>query len=342
MILGKFHVNKNVLKFIFILGIGLLAQNAYGSTIMGIVFDNQRHPLADVDVELLDDYYRQINRSRTSASGRYEFGGLADGRYTVRVLAFRYDFNDESAGVEIITITSVPGQVGNTTMTQDFYLTPKKGSLLEKELAVVFAQEVPKEAQQAYEDGVKEIARKKPDEGLLKLREAVKLFPDYYLALHRLGKELFTKGEYGEAAQLFFKASEVNPKSATSFYYLGNSLAKLNYNKAALVALKQALVIAPTSVQVLYVMGKTEIAEGKLLDAETHLVEAKKLNKTPVPDIHWELAQLYGNGLKKYKEAADELELYLKAGKFPDEQVNKVKKIINSLREKAATQAVKN
>ena len=339
--MSELNLKKIAFEFILVCGIILFSQNIYASTIMGIVYDNQRNPLPDVDVELLDDFYRLINRARTSTSGRYEFGGLKDGRYTVRIMAFRFDYMDENASVEIATIVSVPNQIGNGFFTQDFYLKPRKGSLSDTELGIIFAQNVSKEAERAYQNGVKLISQKKPDEGIAQLREAIKIVPDYYLALHRLGKELFSKGEYGEAAQVFLKATEVNPKSATSFYYLGNCLAKLNYNKAAIVALNQSLVLAPLSYQVLYVLGKAEISESKYTDAEKHLLEAKKLSKTAIPEIHWELALIYGNNLKKFDEAANELELYLKAGKFDDEHISKVKKLISNFRERAKSKSSK-
>lgn len=320
-----------VLLFFCFVGI---TQSAAASTIMGAIYDNQRNGLVDVDVELLDDYYRQIARTRTTAGGRYEFGGLVDGRYTVKVMAFRTDFMDQSAMVEINTST-LKGSMGNQFFTQDFYLVPKKGSLAETELSVVFVQEVPKDAQKTYETAVGNLSKKKADEGIAGLREAVRIFPKYYLALNRLGRELIVKKEYGEAAQLFIRSSEVNPKSPMSFYYLGYALSELNFNKAALVALNQALTLAPASIQVLALLGNRERLEGSFEIAEKHLLQAKKLSKTDNPDIHWELAQLYGNNMKKYKEAAEELELYLKAGRFDDAQIKKVKKIISDLKEKA-------
>lgn len=341
MMLKNFKVKQSVVKFIFVLGLFLLTQNTYGSTIMGMVYDSQRNPLPEIDVELLDDLYRLVDRARTTTSGRYEFNGLRDGRFTVRIMAFRYDFMDETASVEVNTIVSVPNQIGNGFFTQDFYLRPRKGSLSDTELGVVFAQDVSKDAEKLYQSGVKLVVQKKTDEGITQLREAVKIAPNYYLALHRLGRELFAKGAYGEAAQMSLKATEVNPKSATSFYYLGNSLFKLNYNKAAIIALNQSLILAPLSYQVLYVLGKAEIAEGKFTNAEKHLLEAKKLSKVGIPEIHWELAQVYGNNLKKYKEAADELELYLKTGKYDEQQTSKVKKLIGNFREKARSQTTK-
>jgi tetratricopeptide (TPR) repeat protein len=93
---------------------------------------------------------------------------------------------------------------------------------------------------------------------------------------------------------------------------------------------------------VLYVLGKVERAEGKYQEAEKHLLQAKKVSKNPIPEIHKELAQLYGNDLKKYKEAADELELYLKASKLEDGEEKKVKKIISDLRGKANSTSTNN
>lgn len=338
MKLVRFMVKKYVFLFVFVFGILALSHNAFGSTISGIVYDNQRNPLVEVDVELQDDLYRMIGRAKTTGSGRYEFGGLRNGTYTVRVMAFRYDFLDQSMSVEIAAMSSIPNQDSNQYVTQDFYLSPRKGSLTETELGVVFAQEVPRDAQKSYDDAVKDLARKRTDEGIIGLRRAVTTFPKYYAALHRLGKELFIKSEYGEAVQVLMRASEVNPKSPTDFYYMGYSLLKLNYSKAALIPLKQALLIAPSSIQVLFALGTAEEAEGKYTDAEKHLLEAKKLSKVGVPEIHWQLAQLYGNNLKKYKEAANELELYLKAGKFDEQQTAKVKKLIIDLRKKSEAQ----
>lgn len=335
----KNNFKATIAVFICALGVILFTQNTFASNISGTVYDNQRNPLVEVDVELLDDLYRLINRTKTSGAGRYEFDGLRSGRYTVRVLPFRYDFIDSSSEVEIATVNSIPGQDASQFMIQDFYLLPKKGSLVETELSVVFAQEIPVEARKFYDGAVRDLSKSRRDEGIASLRQAITAFPDYYIALHRLGKELFIKGEYGEAVQILMKAAQVNPKSPTTFYYMGYSLLKLNYSTAALIPLSKAVELAPASVQVLYVLGTAEVVEGKYSEAEKHLLQAKKLSKVGIPEIHWELGQLYGNNLKKYKEAADELELYLKAGKFDEQHTAKIKKIIAGLRKKSDAQA---
>ncbi len=329
-------IKKVIVLFVFVLVVGFLSKNVSASTISGIVYDNQRNPLVEVDIELQDDFYRMIARTKTNGTGRYEFGGLRNGRFNVRVMPFRLDFIEQSITVEIDAINSIPNQDANQFVTQDFYLLPKKGSLTETESSVVFVQEIPNEAKRVYESALKDFSRKRSDDGVTGLRKAIEIFPTYYLALYRLGKEMYAKGEYGEALQIFIKASDVNPNSPTNYYYMGYSLVKLNYTKAALIPLKKALELAPNSFQVLFVLGTTEVSEGKYAEAEKHLLQAEKLSKADLAEIHWELAQLYGNNMKKYKEAADELELYLKAGKFDEQYSVKIKKLIEGFRKRAA------
>lgn len=318
----------------------LFATNIFAaSTISGGVYDKQRNPLTNVEVELLDDVYRQIGRTQTDGSGRYHFYGIRDGRYTIKVYAFRYDLQDQEYPVEVNT-QNIRGGEGTGYFQQDFYLVPKKGSLAETELAVIFAQEVPSTARTAYDAAVKDFASKRYSDGIEGLNRAISIFPDYYLALHRMGKELFMTKRYQEAVPFFLRASDVNAKSATTFYYLGYSLLSMgkDYNKSALIALNNAFILAPGSTQVLYALGRAERAAGKFTDAEKHLLQAKKLSKVGIPEIHKELAQLYADDLKKYKEAADELEAYLKASKLEGSPGDQTRKVINSLREKAKSQ----
>lgn len=306
------------------------------SSVQGTVYDKQRNALPDVDVELLNDNYQSLNRTKTDATGRYFFSGLSDGRFTIRVFAFRYDLADQEASIEIQTMT-VRGTEGVSTMIQDFFLVPRKGSLKESELGVVFAQDIPKAAKDSYDQALKDFSGKRETEAFQGLKKALELFPNYYNALHRFGIELFMRKQYLESAGVFVKAVEINPKSATSFYYLGFDLYNLGdkYNKAARTATKEALTIAPGSLQVLMLMGKIERRDGNFAEAETHYLLAKKLSTAKVPEIHKELAQLYANDMKRYSDAAAELELYLKASGASGDDEKKTRKLIADLKAKS-------
>ncbi|HEY0430031.1 MAG TPA: carboxypeptidase regulatory-like domain-containing protein, partial [Pyrinomonadaceae bacterium] len=326
---------KMVFRVSFLFLILLISQSAFASNISGLVYDKQRNPLPDVDVEILDDLYRQMpnGRTKTDGTGRYSFDGLSDGNYTVRVLPFRYDLVDQSQLVEIQTMT-VRGQgIGNAYINLDFYLLPKKGGLKDTELSVIFVQDIPKEAKSAYDQAAQDFSKKRDEAAFANLKKALEIFPTYYQALYRYGMELYMRKQYLDSASAFMEAVKINQKSATSFYYLGSSLfnAGEKYHKAAITSLNQAYVLAPASPQVLYMLGKVERATGKFPEAEKHLLQAEKLSTGKVPEIHSELAQLYANDLKKYSEAADELELYMKASKLTDEDEKKIKSKISDL-----------
>lgn len=341
MILSSFDLRKTASALVFALVIGLFTQVSFASTISGFVYGAQRQPLYDIDIELLNENYQLRDRTKTDGSGRYEFSNLADGRYTVRALPFRYDYQDQEHTINIYTINATQGSgTGNTFITQDFYLKPKQGGISELELGVIFAQDIPKEAERAYKNADKAFADKRNQEGVDELFRALKIFPDYYNALYRMGKQLYILKKYDDAWKFLLKATEVNPKSGVAYYYMGESFHKLGekYNKAAITSLKQSTLLNPQFAPGFYTLGKVQRSAGKFSDAEKSLLKAKKLAKRPVAEIQKELVELYGNDLKKYKEAADELELYLKASKknMSKEEQAKTKETITYFRNKAA------
>jgi tetratricopeptide (TPR) repeat protein len=302
------------------------------------VFDSRGRTLPDIDVEIMDDLYRPLpnGRVKTDSTGRYFFANLRDGRYYVRAYGYRYDLEDQMHMVEIIT-QSIRGTEGVGAFTQDFYLQPKKGGLAAAELAVIFSQEIPSEAKKAYEKATEALSKRQIQQGISELLKAIEIFPDYYYALHLLGKELFMMKKYKEAVPYLLKAVEINQKSAASLYYLGYSLHMLGkeFNRSALIALKEAHLLAPSSVQILYVLGKIKREMGEFQESENYLLKAKKLSKEPIPEIQKELSQLYANDLKRYEEAARELALYLKVAGLTDAERKEGEKVVENLKKKA-------
>lgn len=314
----------------------ICVQNANGAHIIsGTIFDKARNALPDIEVELLDEYYRGVgSRQRTTSSGRYEFTVNNEGRYYVRVYAFNYDLVDETHEVQVSGVSAVPGQPGSSYNNEDFFLQPKRGGLAETELGVVFAQEVPKEAKKLFANAVDLLGKKKTADGILGIAEALKLYPDYYEALKRMTRELFASGKFVESFQYAKRIVDVNPKSALGYYYMGASLNRLGaeYGKASVMSLNEAFRLAPGSMQVLYLLGKVERSQGSFADAEKHLLLAKKLATTKSPEIHIELSQLYANDLKRFNEAADELEAYVNAIKLSDADEKAIKQKVADLR----------
>ncbi len=333
-------------RLLFFLPVVLILgpQTIAASNITGIVYDNRKNPLADVDIELLDDLSRVQSRTKTDGSGRYEFRGLSDGRFILRVLPFRFDYEQQEQSVELASVSAAStgarsqgaASASSATTIQDFYLLPKKGSVGEVEASLLFAQEIPKEARSSYDKAIDDFANKRTAAGITNLKQAIERFPDYFLALQRLGREYVLSGNFAEAVPLLAKAADVNQKSPLTFYSLGYALQKLGYHKAAVVALKQAAFLSPSSASIFFSLGTSERLEGQFTEAESHLLKARKLSQGKIPDIHWQLALLYGENLKRYAEAADELEQFLKE-KPAARDALKIKQLIQKFREMAKT-----
>ena len=331
--------------------------------ITGMIFDESRRPVSEVYVELLNELDVTINRARTSSNGRYEFPGLGEGRFKVKVLPLGTDYAQQVQEVHISNVSALGGGSGGEMKQVDFYLRLRPELLGGPFYApgTLFAQEVPDAAKKLYEKGVGELRSKKEAEGFASLRQALELFPTYYLALDRLGTEYAVRGNqdkrYFEAARvLLIKAVEVNSKSFSSRFGLGFAQYHLGLNKESVENLQQAVSLNIKSPNAHLWLGiaqrragdsaqaealrkradspsKSKEAETYWQQAEASLKRANDLSKGKEADVHWQLANLY-NGQKRYAEAAAELELFLKHK--PDARdAEKIRQMIGQLKQKA-------
>ena len=200
-----------------------------------------------------------------------------------------------------------------------------------------FAQNVPDDARAAYERAIESLdKRQDADHGIAELKKAVELFPTYYLALERLGGEYVKLKQYEEAVRVLNAAVEINPRGHPSMYALGVARYYLKQIPEAIELLRRSLSLAPDSPNSAFshmFLGMALLKDGKLAEAETHLKRAHEIGDKQVPDVHMYLAQMYSNS-KRYKEAADELELFLK--ETPDARdAESIRNIIKQLRAKA-------
>lgn len=270
----------------------LLIASSSGSAVnvvSGFVFDKSGVALQDIDIELQDEYQRTVpnGRQRTSSSGRYEFQVNNSGRYYLKVYAFQYDLMDDMLEITIANVTATSTSGGSSYNNYDFYLQPKKGGLRDAETAVIFAQDIPKEARTAFDQGVKLLSKKQNAEGYELIRKSIEIFPKYFAANYRYGIELLAKKQYEEAAGRFLIAASVNQKSAMSYFNLAYCLSSLgkDYKKAALVAITESLKLAPASPGANLMAGRIEREMKDFVSAEKHLLQAKKVSQTPDAQI---------------------------------------------------------
>lgn len=332
-------ININVrdvgISFLFLISLNYVATSVYGqrssSIISGFVFDQQRTPVSQIPVELLNDVNSVVQRTKTDGSGRFLFNGLSAGRFQIRVLPLGTNFEEKTQEVEL-TGTGALGKPVSDMVQVDIYLRLRKSDSRDV-TGAMFVQEVPEEAKKLYEKAVSDLEANKADTGIGNLENALKVFPTYYLALEKLGLVYINQQKYEPARDIFTKAVAINSRSFSGWYGLCYANYYLKQWDPAVEAAKKAVSLNSSSVEALLFLGISLRQTKQFEEAEKSLKQAEKLANGKVPDIHWNLALLYNYNLKRYKDAANELELYLKANPETPETEN-IKKIIKQLREK--------
>lgn len=302
----------------------LAAQAA--TSISGHITDDRYNPLPDLQVELLNDAESVIQRTKTDGSGRFMFRRLTNGIFQVRVQTFGTSYIGQLKRVQL-EATRAFEQV-------DFVLVASKTATVGTGRAV-FVQEVPEQARKEFERAGPLLQKaEQRNEGVATLKKAIEIFPLYFEALELLGTEYVKQKEYEQALPLLSKAIEVNSRAYHSLNSLSVAQYHLKQMPQAIESMRRAITLNQKSTNANLWLGMLLRQSGKLDEAEKYLKEANQLAAAKNADAHWELALLF-NQLKRYKEAADELELFLKVQ--PEARDTElIKKLIQKLRQQAA------
>ena len=303
--------------------------------ISGFVYDQNRNPVAQLYVELQDELNRSLSVTRTDSTGRYEFGGMSDGVFYVRIVSTGTDFQEQSERVRVINFGQPGSGYGRSdNVTQDFYLSRRKNSsdIANSQTGVVFAQDIPEQAQVVYKKAVAHFEKKNYDEAIKFLKETLELFPNHFTALNRLGFIYYEQKEYDSASQYFARAADVNPRSEATIYFLAESVFLTGRYDTTVDILRGALGQEHKTYRIYLLFGKTFRAKKDFDKAEKSLKFAEKANNEKDSEVYWQLAQLYANNLKKYGMAAKQLELYLKFQPNSDNKEN-IKKLIKKFKQ---------
>jgi hypothetical protein len=301
--------------------------------ISGFVFDDSRAPVADVYVELLSDFYSTISRVRTKGSGQFSFAGLPPGQYYVKVLTAGTNFEEQTRSVSLVPLSVIQGR-GITSEFLDFYLKPRRSRPTTETAppGVVFGQEVPTEASDLYTSALVDLEAKKDQAAFDKLKRSIEIYPDYFLALDRLGNEYVNRGYYEPAHLLLAKAISVNQRSVSSAFGLGLALFRLGHVDKAIEQFQTVLSLDPSSANGHLWLGIALHEKKKYPEALRSLLKANELSNGSVAEVHWQLARVYKDQ-NRFDKSADELELFLKYN--PDaKNFDEIKQIITRLRER--------
>jgi tetratricopeptide (TPR) repeat protein len=329
--LGKYGTSLVVLLCAAFISFSMPAAAQNRSTISGYVFGPGRIPVAQVPIELRNDYNSVIARTRTTGSGQFAFYRVPSGRLTVTVLPLGTNLEEQSQNIEIAGL-GARGQQLAENVQLDFYLKPRKATNGGSENEVVFAQEVAEAARKAYESAISDLESKRTREGIAGLKRSIEIFPNYFLALQRLGAEQLLQEQYEDAIKTLRTAVSVNRRCFTCWHGITYGSFALQKWNDAVESAEKAIELEKNSVGTLTMLGIAQRALKRYPESEKFLLRAKKLDEGKTPDIYWNLALLYAYNLKRYQDAADALELYLKANpSIPDP--SSVRKVIKRLRE---------
>ena len=307
-----------------------LQQN--GNSISGHVSNNQRTPISDLRVELLNEVDTVLQTAKTDASGLFVFRKLSDGTFQVRVHASGTGYVSQTKRVELTR----PSGFGVVFEEVDFVLSTPRATSPSAKPGVVFAQDVPEQARKQYQKATELLQKERRPEGVAALNKAIEIYPQYFDALEMLGSEHVKQQEYEHAVPRLKKAVEINARAYPSWYALGVAQYNLKLLPEAVESLRRAVSLNEKSINANLWLGTLLRHAGRLDEAETYLKQANLLAEAKVADAHWQLALLF-NQLKRYREAADELELFLKFS--PDARdAEKIKKLIQRLREQSSSQ----
>lgn len=189
---------------------------------------------------------------------------------------------------------------------------------------------IPPEAHRAFADARKRLSRNEVEGAEEKLREAVKISPQFGEAWNHLGTIAYQTKRYALAEKMFRKALETDEQLYEPLVNLGGVLINLDRNREAERYNRHAVLRKPGDALAHAQLGMTLLYQGRFVEAETCLREAIRLDPAhfSYPQIHLAEALLrQGRPL----ETADVLEDFLR--KNPDlPAANAIREQIRQLR----------
>jgi Flp pilus assembly protein TadD len=314
----------NAVIFILLFAGPALAQG--GNSIRGKIRDANGNNVPRIAVDLHTGTGGQVDQTTTNNEGDFFFGGLTDISYVIAIHAADYAAVSEPVEFTIRAGRDVPGEMRTVEITliaNERSRPPRAG--------VMFVQNVPPAARDAFEHAKKSRADGRTEEVQNFLTTAIKIFPDYFDAHFMLANELIKTGHLDDAIKELNEVQRINAKDDRVWYLFGTVLMRQGkYAVAARVfaeaarlspldadyvfmqavsLLNQAVITEPTTAQA------KEVRAYFFSEAEKAFLRAYDVSGKKMQTVHLQLARLYEKRGDRAR-AAGELEEFLK--KSPD------------------------
>ena len=305
------------------------SQTAASFSLIGSVRDPNGQPVNAVRVSVIDENFQPIYTAFVDSGGRFTLKGIKQGRFVVRIETTGTPFQEYSQQLELQALRRLGG---NEDMILDITLKYKKGEGPPAKSGTVYAQDVPKAAQKEMDRGLKNLKESHTDLAIVALKKAIEIFPDYFEALEKLGMEYIKVGQYNDAIPVLTHATEINKRASRCLYALGVANLKLSRLPEAVEWLTKSEQIESGNPNTFMMLGLAYGNSGSLDKSEAAFKKALQLGGEGSAEAHYYLTGLF-NKQERYREAWQELELFLKESKSVKD-TSQIKAMITNLKEK--------
>lgn len=309
-------------------------------TIQGRIYisNGRRSEVAGLRIRLTSFGFGDISVIADS-SGSFSFKNLNSGNYVVKIEGGElFEDFQENVVIDDPGSSSMGGTVrvrgGARIANVQVYLRLRSDTNTSSPLGVINAQlaSVPKAAANLYEAAQRSITEKNEAKAVIQLREAIAIHKTFSLAWNDLGVLLQKLSDQKGAIDAFRTAVEHDKESAAANLNLGCALFSGKAYAEAEAFLTAAIIRNGSSYRGHYYMGLTQLRLDRPDIAEQAFRKASEVGGEQAGMAHFMLGGIYWS-VKRYRDAADELEKYLKLE--PDAaDAAKTRKSIAELRSK--------
>lgn len=271
-------------------------------------------------------------------NGSFTFQGLKAGNYTVVVESENFETVRENVFIEPYSNGSNKVAMGIAPVSRpinvQIYLRPKgEGPHSKPGVLNAALVNVPKPAVEFYEKGIEAADRGESEKAIEQFKKAIGVYPGFGLALNQLGVQYLKRGELDNAEEALVKATKLLPDGPEPSLNYGIVLLQKKKFDEAEVQLRDAVKKNEQAFTAHLYYGITLIYVKKNQEAESELRKAIIIGGDKAGQAHYYLGGLYWQ-VHNYRQAADELELYLKL-EPKAANAEKVRSTIKELRTKS-------
>jgi tetratricopeptide (TPR) repeat protein len=231
-----------------------------------------------------------IGETFTNQDGQFVFQRIPTGDYIVET--FETDvFEATETTVAVYPREALEPRPTSASLFIDLPLKAGPERVAPGEVMADVDLNVPGKALKHYHSGMEKLGKGESDKGIIELRKAIEIFPNYYSARLELGRELRFKKRFPEALEVVEPLPQIAPKRAEPRIERGINMLSLGRKEAAIQDLEAALRLAEASWAAHLYLGWALLEEEEA-KAEPHFQRALEIDEHKAARAHLALARL--------------------------------------------------